>query len=98
MLVDPCSGYCSREFRALLNCESLDLGETSRLPMSKSANGKGREGHPHRMSTLGVVLAVLCTCIRLAAQTSPADAPLAEQVEHLAAGQRWQEIVIQLEP
>jgi hypothetical protein len=50
------------------------------------------------MSTLGVVVAVLCTCIRLAAQTSPADAPLAEQVEHLAAGQRWQEIVIQLEP
>jgi len=50
------------------------------------------------MSRLGVVVAVLCGCIRLAAQTTPADAPLAEQVQHLAADQRWQEIVIQLEP
>jgi hypothetical protein len=45
-----------------------------------------------------VVVAVLCTCIGLAAQTSPADASLEKQAQHLAADQHWQEIVAQLEP
>lgn len=46
----------------------------------------------------GVVVTVLCSCIALAAQTFPANASLEKQVRLLAADQRWQEIVIRLEP
>ena len=45
-----------------------------------------------------ILLALFCGCLRLTAQTGPVDLPSAQEVQKLAAGQRWEEIVRLLEP
>jgi hypothetical protein len=50
------------------------------------------------MPKLGIVVAVLWSCLRLAAQTGPAEISFAEEVRKLAAEKRWQDIVLLLTP
>ncbi|MDE3106292.1 MAG: tetratricopeptide repeat protein [Acidobacteriota bacterium] len=46
--------------------------------------------------TIWIVL--FCGCLRLGAQTGPVDLPSVQEVQKLAAGQHWEEIVRLLEP
>jgi hypothetical protein len=50
------------------------------------------------MMRLGIVVALLCSCLGLAAQTGPAETPSAEAVRQLAAEHRWQDIALLLGP
>ena len=50
------------------------------------------------MSKLTIVVVVLCCCLRFAGQTGPTGDPLVEQVQRLAAEQRWNDIASLLGP
>ncbi len=47
---------------------------------------------------LRIFVLLLCSCLRLSAQTGPAAAPSAEEVRQLATKQRWQDIALLLGP
>ncbi len=76
------------------------------LQMVKDPDRRHREQHSRKMKMkmkmprLGIVLvlALLCGCLRAAAQTGPAEVPLAEDARQLAAEQRWQDIALLLGP
>src|SRR5258708_2142832 len=53
---------------------------------------------PQNIMRWGIVAALFCSCLRLAAQMNPAEHPSAEQVRQLAAEHRWQDIAVLLEP
>src|SRR6266851_1596659 len=53
---------------------------------------------PRNMIRLGIVVALLCSCFGLAAQTGPAETPSEEEVRQLAAENRWQDIALLLGP
>jgi hypothetical protein len=53
---------------------------------------------PRNMIRLGIVVALLCSCLGLAAQTGPAETPSEEEVRQLAAENRWQDIALLLGP
>ena len=57
-----------------------------------------RCGIQHAWCGLNIFLVLLCGCLHLSAQTGPATAPVTDEVQKLAAEQRWQEIVLLLEP
>jgi tetratricopeptide (TPR) repeat protein len=57
-----------------------------------------RCGIQHAWCRLNIFLVLLCGCLHLSAQTGPAAAPVTDEVQKLAAEQRWQEIVLLLEP
>ncbi len=57
-----------------------------------------RGKHPRKIPKFGIVIAVLWSCLQLAAQTGPAEIPPAEKVPKLAAEKRWQEIVLLAAP
>ena len=70
-----------------------------RVPMQMRAPGCGGQvRRPQNMMRLGIAIALLCACLRLAAQTAPAEAPSAERVRQLAADHRWQDIALLLGP
>src|SRR5713226_7832089 len=72
--------------------------------MVKSPDRRHREQCSRKMkmkmprSGIVLVLALLCGCLRLAAQTGPAAVPSAEAARELAAEQRWQDIALLLGP
>ena len=47
---------------------------------------------------LQIFVLLLCSCLRLSAQTGPAAVPSAEEVRQLATEQRWQDIALLLGP
>ncbi len=47
---------------------------------------------------LGIVIALLCGCLRLGAQTAIPEVPSTEEVRQLAAKHRWQDIALLLGP
>src|SRR5215469_735401 len=51
-----------------------------------------------QMLNFGVVIVVLCSCLSLIAETGAAEPPSAQEIQKLAAGQRWEEIARLLEP
>jgi tetratricopeptide (TPR) repeat protein len=57
-----------------------------------------RRGIQHVWYGLNIFLVLLCGCLHLSAQTGPVAAPVTDEVHKLAADQRWQEIVLLLEP
>ena len=48
--------------------------------------------------SLGIVVALLCSCLGLAAQTGPPETPSEEEVRQLAVAHRWQDIALLLGP
>jgi len=72
--------------------------------MVKNLDRRHREQRSRKMKMkmprLGivVVLALLCGCLGLAAQTGPSAVPSAEAARQLAAEQRWQDIALLLGP
>src|SRR5713226_526467 len=72
--------------------------------MVKSPDRRHREQCSRKMkmkmprSGIVLVLALLCGCLRLGAQTGPAAVPSAEAARELAAEQRWQDIALLLGP
>ena len=76
------------------------------LQMVKNPDRRHREQCSRKMkmklkmprSGIVLVLALLCGCLRLAAQTGPAAVPSAEAARELAAEQRWQDIALLLGP
>src|SRR6266581_7429463 len=53
---------------------------------------------PPQMMRLGIVIALLCGCLRLGAQTAIPEVPSTEEVRQLAAKHRWQDIALLLGP
>lgn len=51
-----------------------------------------------KMPGLHIALLLLCSCLGLAAQAGPAQSPSAQDMQKLADGQRWADIVQLLEP
>src|SRR5262249_37588485 len=47
---------------------------------------------------LNIFLVLLCGCLQLSAQTVPAAVPATDEIQKLAAEQRWQEIALLLGP
>jgi hypothetical protein len=66
--------------------------------MQKTAACRRLAGRPQNIMRWGIVAALLCGCLRLAAQIDPAGPPSTEQVGQLAAEHRWQDIALLLEP
>ena len=66
--------------------------------MLRTTDLRRRRQRLRRMSQRIIVVAVLCSCLRLAGQTAGAEGSLVEQVRRLAAEQRWSDIAILLGP
>ena len=50
------------------------------------------------MLNLSIVIVLLCGCLSLTAETGLVEPPSAQEVQKLAAGQRWEQIARLLEP
>ena len=59
-----------------------------------------QSAHPRGSSTVfyGAVIVLLCSCLSLNAETGPVEPSSAQEIQKLAAGQQWEEIVRLLEP
>ncbi len=57
-----------------------------------------REQCAWKRRKLRIFVLLLCSCLRLSAQTGPAAVPSAEEVRQLATKQRWQDIALLLGP
>jgi tetratricopeptide (TPR) repeat protein len=66
--------------------------------MLKTTNFMHRGERPRKLPKFGIVVAVLWSCLRLAALTPPAEIPSAEEVRKLAAEKRWEQIVLLVAP
>src|ERR1039457_2627295 len=66
--------------------------------MLKANNRRRRIGKLRKMPTLILVIALLCSGMCAAAQTSLSDDPTVQEVRKLTDEQRWQDIALLLEP
>lgn len=66
--------------------------------MLKTTACKRLARRPQKTVRLGIVLALLCGCLRLGAQTAPPEVPSTEEVRQLAAQHRWLDIALLLGP
>ena len=66
--------------------------------MLRTVGCKRRAHRSRTMLRFGILVFVFCGLHRLAAQSAPAEAPVAEEVGHLASEHRWQEIALLLGP
>ena len=68
------------------------------IQMLSATDRRRRTQRSLEMLSLGLIGVLLCSCLRLSAQTDPAEIPSAEEVSLLAAQERWQDIVLLLAP
>jgi tetratricopeptide (TPR) repeat protein len=66
--------------------------------MVKATDRGGRAQCGWKRQKLHVFVVLLCSCLRLTAQTGSTRVPSAEEVRQFAAEQRWQEIALLLGP
>lgn len=66
------------------------------IQMLQASDRRSLAKRPRKRPRLGIVVVLLCSCLRLAAQTT--EVPSAAEARQLAAEQRWQEIAVLLGP
>jgi tetratricopeptide (TPR) repeat protein len=95
------TGYCSAALTSLLSRHrQVPNGSSYRVTkqMLKDPACQRLARRPRKILSVGIAIALLGSCLRLAAQTGSAEIPSVEEVRQLAAEHRWQDIALRLGP